>query len=199
MVIACNTASVVALAELRRRYEIPFVGVVPAVKPAAAMTRRNSIGILATRRTVEDPYTERLIRTYAADCRVSLFPGVEIVDFVENRFSSATEAERKGVLRPAVDYFRDREVDTLAVACTHFIFVQQELAEMMGHGTRVIDSREGVGRQVLRLLGRNEHAGGDSSPDSGGGTGIFFVSSGENHDQYQQFAETFGLEWGGRL
>lgn len=228
MVIACNTASVVALAELRRRYDIPFVGVVPAIKPAAALTRRRSIGVLATRRTVEDPYTAGLIRRFASDCRVSLYPGVEIVDLVENRLSVATEQERKQVLRPAVDFFREKEVDTLVVACTHFVFVQEELAEMMGDGTRVIDSREGVGRQVIHLLeksrqnydhgtrqgfGRNSDQGfgqdsnkssrqkhrGNTTRRDAGGTAVFFISSKEEQDHYRRFTADFDMEWGGVL
>lgn len=212
MVIACNTASVVALAELRRRFEIPFVGVVPAIKPAAALSRRQSIGVLATRRTVEDPYTAGLIRRFASDCRVSLYPGVEIVDLVENSLSDASEEDRKKVLRPAVDFFLEREVDTLVVACTHFVFVQEELAEMMGDGTRVIDSREGVGRQVLRLLGISGRDLGQNSrlgpgrdrraaaaPQAERGRAVFYISSEEERNHYRRLAEDFGMEWGGVL
>lgn len=200
MVIACNTASVVALAELRKSFDIPFVGVVPAIKPAAALSRQKSIGVLATRRTVEDPYTEGLIRRFAADSRVSLYPGVEIVELVENRLFTATEAERKSVLQPAVSFFLERGVDTLVVACTHFIFVQEELAEMMGDGTRVIDSREGVGRQVLRLMGKAGPAAVQlPASKEVKGRSVFYLSSRENHERYRNFAAAFDMEWGGVL
>ncbi len=195
IVIACNTASVVALAELRRQYGIPFVGVVPAIKPAAEISRRNSIGLLATRRTVEDPYTDNLIRTYADKCEVSLYPGVDIVEYVENRLHTGSIEERRRVLQPTVDYFRSLRVDTLVVGCTHFIFVQDELADMMGNGTRVIDSIEGVGRQVLRLLGEpSVSKDGESSSGS-----VFYVTDDTLSAHYRSFPEEFALEWGGVL
>lgn len=208
MVIACNTASVVALAELRRRFDIPFVGVVPAVKPAAEHSRSCSIGILATRRTVEDPYTDDLIRSFAPQCRVHRYAGVEIVDLVENRYYTASREEKQAVLQSAVEYFKARNVDTLVIGCTHFVFVQDELGEMLGEGTMVIDSREGVGRQVMRLLSRigNVSAGEGGPARTSGktegqteGRARFFITRQEDEDRYLRFAADFGLEWGGVL
>ncbi len=203
MIIACNTASVVALADLRTRYDIPFIGVVPAVKPAAEMSKTRSIGILATRRTVQDPYTDELISSFAPDCRVSRFAGVEIVDMVENHFFSASTEEKRRVLRPAVDYFREQSVDIVVVACTHFIFVQEELQRMMGNGTQVIDSRDGVGRQAIhvmdkyRLLGRDTAGPIDGGEPSAGD--YFFVSRQQDEERYRRFAADYALQWGGVL
>lgn len=203
MIIACNTASVVALADLRARYDIPFIGVVPAVKPAAEMSQTRSIGILATRRTVQDPYTEELISSFAPDCRVSRFAGVEIVDLVENHFFTTSAKEKRRVLEPAVDYFRQQNADTVVVACTHFIFVQEELQRMMGEGTRVIDSRDGVGRQAMHVLGerrlltRVEDIPGDGGDLIDGD--YFFVTRVQDEERYQRFAADFALQWGGVL
>jgi len=211
MVIACNTASVVALADLRDRFQVPFVGVVPAVKPAAALSETGAIGILATRRTVEDPYTDGLVDSFARNCRVYRYAGVEIVDLVENRLFTAAEEEKRRVLQPAVDYFRERRVDTVVVACTHFIFVQQELEEMLGPGVRVIDSREGVGRQVIHILREAGLIKDSKASDSSAGThpsdtagmksnkDYFFISECRNEKRYRRFAETYGLNWGGVL
>lgn len=215
MIIACNTASVVALADLRERYDIPFIGVVPAVKPAAEMSKTRSIGILATRRTVQDPYTDELISSFAPGCRVSRFAGVEIVDLVENRFFTTSMEEKRRVLKPAVDYFRRQSVDVVVVACTHFIFVQEELQRMMGKGAYVIDSREGVGRQAIHVLDGRQLLAGDAGQSaagsdtadpgdptySGAGTDgdYFFVTRAQDEEQYRKFAADFALQWGGVL
>ena len=214
-VIACNTASVVALADLRATYSIPFVGVVPAVKPAAEISDSKSIGILATRRTVEDPYTDDLVRSYARDCSVSRYAGVEIVDLVENRFFSTSREEKREILRPAVEFFRERNVDTVVVACTHFIFVQDELRKMLGPEAHVIDSREGVGRQVVHILkerqlqspaydffgnakARGEKTGGEKTGGEKNGS-CFFVTRKQDELQYRRFAADYALQWGGVL
>jgi glutamate racemase len=203
MIIACNTASVVALADLRARYDIPFIGVVPAVKPAAEMSQTRSIGILATRRTVQDPYTEGLISSFAPDCSVFRFAGVEIVDLVENHFFTTSAEEKRRVLEPAVDYFRQRNVDTVVVACTHFIFVQEELQRMMGEGTRMIDSRDGVGRQAIHILEERQllerNGGRPMDGDNHVDGDYFFVTRVQDEGRYRRFAADFALQWGGAL
>lgn len=222
MLIACNTASVVALEELRRRYDIPFIGVVPAVKPAAELSKRRAIGVLATRRTVEDPYTENLISRFAADCKVVRYAGVEIVQLVELDYFSSSLEEKEGILKPAVDFFTSRAVDALVVGCTHFIFVEELLHNMLKGSVEIIDSREGVAQQALRImeeahLFRDTKMGSDTSdnpdtdPDTSASasahnrTGVsrLFVSgkslSLSENGRYQRFSEMFELEWSGRL
>jgi glutamate racemase len=82
VVVACNTASVVSLAELRARFSVPFVGVVPAVKPAAEISRKKRIGVLATQRTVKTGYLRELIRRFAGGCVVTCLPSGDLVEFV---------------------------------------------------------------------------------------------------------------------
>ena len=195
MVIACNTASVVALDELRRRYQVPFVGVVPAIKPAAEISRRRAIGVLATRRTVEDPYTDSLIREYAESCSVARYAGVDIVEFVEKHYPKVDLQRQEEVLQPAVDYFRARGVDTLVVACTHFIYVEEALSGMLGAATQVIDSRDGVARQVRRILEKHGRKG--KFTDQSRREDLFFTSRDEEQSRYRNFAEMYRLKWGG--
>ena len=201
MLIACNTASVVALEELRRQYDIPFVGVVPAVKPAAQLSKQRAIGVLATRRTVEDPYTEKLISRFAADCKVVRYAGVEIVQLVELNYFSSTAEEREAILKPAVDFFTTQAVDALVVGCTHFIFVEELLHKMLKGSVEIIDSREGVAQQALRIM-EEAHLFRDST-NNGTGTSRLFVSgnglSFRENERYQQFSKMFELEWSGRL
>lgn len=199
MIIACNTASVVALSELRRQFNIPFIGVVPAVKPAAEHSKKRSIGILATRRTVKEPYTENLIHRFAADCRVVRYAGAEIVELVENNFFTSSQDEKTEVLHTAVDFFQSVGVDALVVGCTHFIFVEGLLHTMLKGTTEIIDSREGVAKQTLRVMKKN----GLHEPCENGGRGQFFVSgkdiSEKDNKRYSRFAGMFELEWSGLL
>ncbi len=83
IVVACNTASVVALDSLRERFDVAFVGVVPAIRPAAKLVGDGTIGVLATERTVNDPYVSRLIKEYAPSANVVLVPAGGLVELVE--------------------------------------------------------------------------------------------------------------------
>lgn len=171
VVLACNTASVVALDFLRRRFEVPFVGVVPAVKPAAEQSPAGRIGIMATSRTVSDHYTQQLIESFASHCRVFLYAGTEVVDFVENRLADAESQERRTILQGARSFFRRHEIDTLVLGCTHFIHMEAEMRGLFGPGVHLVDSRAGVVRQLRRVLGREGLRG---TAQDGGDT--FFYS-----------------------
>lgn len=200
MLIACNTASVVALEALREKFSIPFIGVVPAIKPAAELSTRRTIGVLATRRTVEDPYTENLIRQFASDCKVIRYAGVEIVELVELNYFNSTEEEKIKVLKPAVEFFTHERADTLVVGCTHFIFVEALLQQMLDGTAKVIDSRSGVAQQAMRILSR-EHI--VRTGPQRAVRGRFFVS-GESLDaaserRYRDFSKLYELDWSGLL
>lgn len=200
MLIACNTASVVALDALREKFCIPFIGVVPAIKPAAELSKRRTIGVLATRRTVEDPYTEDLITQFATDCKVIRYAGVEIVELVEMNYFNTSTDEKIEVLQPAVDFFKERGVDTLVVGCTHFIFVEGLLQHMLNGSARVIDSRTGVAQQALRILQQEHIAKGGNPP---AGRGKLFVSGNQLDavatQRYNNFSKLYELEWSGLL
>lgn len=189
VVVACNTASVVALSELREAFGIPFVGVVPAVKPAAEGTVNGNIGLLATRKTAEDPYTDRLEEQFASHCRVYRFAGVDIVDLVEHRFFTASRKEVEHILQPGVEFFLSREIDHLILACTHFIFLEEELKKALGSKVKIVDSREGVARQTARILEREKRR----NEASGVTQGRFFVTSPSDTDMYKRFSEMFQL------
>ena len=197
VVIACNTASVVALAELRQRFGIPFVGVVPAVKPAAEQSSLCKIGLFATRRTIEDPYTDDLIRRFASHCKVVRYAEGGIVDLVEQNYFSTDKEERRALLRPAAKHFLAAGVDHLVLACTHFVYLKRELEELMEGTAEVIDSRYGVGRQVLRIVRREGLAFEGKLPREE--PHRFYITGRADHQQYRAFAAHFGLAWGGVL
>ena len=151
-VIACNTATVASLDSLRGDFDFPIIGVVPAVKPAAFLSRNKKIGLMASNRTIEDEYTEKLISDFASDCEVHRWAGTDIIDFIENRLYGASEDEKVEILQPAVEFFKSCGVDNLVLGCTHFLLLETELKRMFGDEVDIIDSRDGVVRQIIRVL-----------------------------------------------
>ena len=191
-VVACNTASVVALSALRNRFDIPFVGVVPAVKPAAERSRNRRIGLLATNRTVLDRYTDDLIRDFAEDCHIERIGDGSIVDFVEYRFVDATESERSEAIRVAMDSFRSAKIDTLVLGCTHFIFLESQIRESLDTMAEIVDSRDGVAKQLSRLaVSELENATNDVRS--------ILLTTGNNggEERYRRFCDRFDLEYRG--
>lgn len=152
IVVACNTISVTALEEMRRRFpNTPFVGTVPAVKPAGLLSQKRCIGLLATTATVHHPYTKDLCSRFAPDCRIVPRADSELISFIEHRFFSAPEEERIAAVRPAVDFFRENGCDVIVLACTHFLNMADYIRSYAGKDIAVVDSREGVARHALAV------------------------------------------------
>ncbi len=199
IVVACNTASVVALDDLRRRFPLPFVGTVPAVKPAAAWSRSRRIGVLATRRTVEGDYLRGLVERFAVGCEVVGLPANDLVAFVENELHRASAEQRSARAAAEATRVKDAGVDTVVLGCTHFLHLEAELREAFGPDVTLVDSRDGVARQTARLVGAGQaHGGGfprvDSRPDA------FYLTGPEPFaERHLFFARAFGLEPAGSL
>lgn len=151
--IACNTASTIALASVREVLEVPIVGTVPAIKPAAAMTRSGVIGLLGTEATIRQGYVDRLEAEFAADKRLLRHGAPELV--------AAAEAKLRGLpVDPAV-FARaaaalrampgGERIDTVVLACTHFPLLESELAAAFGPATRFVDGSGGIARRIAFL------------------------------------------------
>jgi glutamate racemase len=151
MVVACNSASTSALASLRSAHpEVPFVGVVPAIKPAAALTRTGTVAVLATARTLESAAYQELKNSWAGQVRVidRPCPGwVEIVERGEIGTPAAREAVAR-VIRPALE----QGADVFVLGCTHYPFLDPVIQDVAGPGASILDSGEAVARQVRRVL-----------------------------------------------
>jgi len=151
--IACNTASTIALASVREVLEVPIVGTVPAIKPAAAMTQSGVIGLLGTEATIRQAYVDRLEHEFARDKRLLRFAAPGLV--------SAAEAKLRGEPVDPSIYTRAAEglrsmpggekIDTVVLACTHFPLVEQELARAFGPGVRFIHGAQGIARRIAFL------------------------------------------------
>lgn len=194
VVVACNTMSVVALADLRARFTVPFVGVVPAVKPAVSLSRRKRVGVLATRQTVEGEYLRRLIVQHASGCEVVSLSSSALVDFVENSLFTASALEREQWVGREVDRFRSQGIDALVLGCTHFLHLEAEFRSLLeAEAITLVDSREGVSRQAARLLEGLPPAAA-VGPDS-----LYVTGRPPSDKRYEWFAERFGLLLRGSL
>ena len=190
VVVACNTMSVVALSDLRARFPVPFVGVVPAVKPAASLSRRKRVGVLATRRTVEGEYLRNLIVEYASGCEVVSLSSSALVEFVENELYRATPREREEMVRREIERFLAEGIDALVLGCTHFLHLEPEFRSLLAaEGIALVDSREGVARQAVRLLDGEPSVRAGQDPDTLYVTGPLPLEA-----RYQWFAGQFGLK-----
>lgn len=151
VVVGCNTASTVVLPELRQRIGLPVVGVVPAIKPAASMSRNRRIGLLATPATINRPYLDRLISDYAADCRITRVGSSELVRLAEDSLEASAVAP--DLLEPIMAPFVRDGVDTVVLGCTHFPLIRESLMAVMPEGVAWVDSGEAIARRVRQLLG----------------------------------------------
>lgn len=151
IVIACNTASTLALEHLREISSIPFVGVVPAVKPAAQLTKTGVIGLLATPATVNRDYTLSLIEEFAANSTVKLYGSSRLVSMAEE--SVLGSPPKPDELATELDFLFTQEdgdrIDTVVLACTHFPLLVDHLRELpRGRSIQWIDSGEAIARRV---------------------------------------------------
>lgn len=155
VVIACNTASTIALGPARAALGVPVVGTVPAIKPAAASTTSGVIGVLGTAATVRQPYVDRLVAEFAGDMIVLRHGAPALVDAAEARLrgrrvdaAAAIDAVAGLRAQPGGD-----RLDTIALACTHFPLMADALAAAAGPGVRLVDSGAGIARRIVHLLG----------------------------------------------
>ncbi|MBD3640404.1 MAG: glutamate racemase [Marinobacter sp.] len=151
VVVACNTASTVVLPRLRSLIDVPVVGVVPAIKPAASRTANRRIGVLATPATVRRPYLDRLIDEFAGDCQVVRIGHPALVCWAEQlvRGIPVPEAELREVLAP----LKQAGVDTVVLGCTHYPLLLDALKTVLPEIRHWVDSGDAIARRVQFLLG----------------------------------------------
>lgn len=166
VVLACNTVSTLLLPHLRERFEVPFVGVVPAIKPAAQITRSGHIALLATPATVSRVYTRQLIQDFAGDCEVTMIASNELVHEAE-RFLLTREFDPE-LISEALKVIESNKggvaVDTVVLGCTHFPLVREQLKSLWPEVTWV-DSGEAISRRVKHLLQEDARLSLMSPPD----------------------------------
>lgn len=153
VVIACNTASTIALQAVREGLDLPVVGTVPAIKPAAAMSVTRTIGVLGTAATVRQPYVDDLARRFAADCTVIRHGSAALVNLAEAhlRGEATADAAYAQVLAGLFDQSGGAAIDVIVNACTHFPLVADRLAAVAPRPVRFVDGGPGIARRVAAL------------------------------------------------
>ena len=153
IVIACNTASTIALDSVRAALDLPVVGTVPAIKPAAAVSKTRAIGVLGTPATVVQPYVDRLAAEFASDCLVVRHGSAELVELAEARLRGERadpEAYRR-ILDALLGQPGGDRIDTVVLACTHFPLVEKELAAAATRSLAFVDGNAGIARRTAWL------------------------------------------------
>jgi glutamate racemase len=151
-VIACNTASTIALDHVRSALDLPVVGTVPAIKPAGEMSKTRVIGVLGTEATVRQPYVDDLAAKFAADCTIIRHGSPELVELAEAKLAGdeiALDAVRAAAA-PMFEADRGGEIDVVVLACTHFPLLKDEL-EAAFPARAWIDGGPGIARRIAWL------------------------------------------------
>jgi glutamate racemase len=151
-VIACNTASTIALEHVRSALDVPVVGTVPAIKPAAGMSKTRVIGVLGTEATVRQPYVDDLAAKFASDCTLIRHGSPELVELAEAKLGGddpGIDAVRRAA-RPMFEAPGGRMIDTVVLACTHFPLLEDELLKAFPE-VRYVHGGPGIARRIAQL------------------------------------------------
>ncbi|MBB2202479.1 glutamate racemase [Gluconacetobacter tumulisoli] len=153
IVNACNTACTIALATMRAALDLPVVGTVPAIRPAAQASRTRVIGVLGTEATVRQPYVDRLSADYAADCLVLRHGSARLVELAEAdlRGEDTPDDAYRAVLSGLLDQPGGARLDTIVLACTHFPLVAGRLTAVAPRPFAFVDGGAGIARRVAHL------------------------------------------------
>lgn len=153
VVIACNTASTIALAHVRSALDVPVVGTVPAIKPAALASRTRVIGVLGTEATVRQPYVDRLAAEFAADCTVLRHGSAALVELAEAKLRGETldPTAVRDAVAPLFAGAQGTALDAVVLACTHFPLLTIELDAAAPHPVRWFDGADGIARRIAHL------------------------------------------------
>lgn len=153
IVVACNTATTNAIKVLRQTYAVPFIGIEPAIKPAALQTKTNAVGILATKGTLSSELFNKTSGVFTRDINVVEQIGEGIVALIENGklYSEEMTILLSTYLKPMID----ARIDYLVLGCTHYPYLIPQLVDMLPKHIKIIDSGEAVARQTKAVLQKN--------------------------------------------
>lgn len=195
LLVACNTATELAIEEIRAATPgLPVVGTVPAIKPAAIRSRVGRIGVVATEGAVAADYLTRLAELWAPGCQLIKIGDGRLVEFVERRYLSSTLEERLDAVRPSVQSMRDAGVDVIVLGCTHFLHLSAEFEMLAGAGVSIVDSRNGVAARLASIVAEYGDSERDSTPDE-----MYLTGDEEFGAVYEGFANRFALRVAGTI
>ncbi|WP_298498330.1 glutamate racemase [uncultured Algibacter sp.] len=154
IVVACNTATTNAIDYLRSNYDIPFIGIEPAIKPAALKTKTNAVGILATKGTLTSELFSKTANLFANDIKIVEKIGDGIVELIES--GKLQSEEMKALLKIYLEPMIKANIDYLVLGCTHYPYLIPILIDLLPNHVKIIDSGEAVARQTRAVLEKND-------------------------------------------
>ena len=150
IVVACNTATAAAIQELRQIYQIPIIGMEPAIKPATKATICKKVGILATNGTLESTKFSALLETYSGEIEFYTQPCPGLVELIE--LGRIDDLSIKNLIQKYLDPLIERKVDTIVLGCTHYVFISNIIKNIMGSEVKIIDTGLAVAKHVKSEL-----------------------------------------------
>ena len=153
IVVACNTATTNAIDYLRKHYDIPFIGIEPAIKPAALQSKTKSVGILATKGTLSSELFAKTSNLFSSGINVIEQNGEGIVELIEN--GKLDTDEMKSLLKLYLQPMIEANIDHLVLGCTHYPYLIPQLLQLVPNHVKIIDSGEAVARQTKSVLSQN--------------------------------------------
>lgn len=162
IVVACNTATTNAIKELRALYAVPFVGIEPAIKPAALGSKTKKIGILATKGTLSSALFHSTLKLHSSDIECIEVTGTGIVELIEAGKKDSKAMQE--LLQKLVQPFVMTNIDHLVLGCSHYPFIKEMLQQLLPKAVNIIDSGLAVARQTERILKENQILGNTANP-----------------------------------
>jgi len=150
IVVACNTATTQSIEVLRDRFDIPFIGIEPAIKPAAQKSKTRTIGVLATHGTLESEHFHRTKDKFTSDVNVYTQVGEGLVDAIEKGYLNTDYLDE--ILGSHLRVLNSNPIDYLVLGCTHYPLLIPSIRRILGEGVEIIDSGEAVARQTEKVL-----------------------------------------------
>lgn len=150
IVVACNTATTQSIEVLRKRFDIPFIGIEPAIKPAAQLSKTRTIGVLATHGTLESEHFHRTKDRFTSDVNVFTQVGEGLVDAIERGYLNTDYLET--ILRGHLNVLNENPMDYLVLGCTHYPLLIPSIKRILGDNIKIIDSGEAVAKQTEKVL-----------------------------------------------
>jgi glutamate racemase len=188
IVIACNTASTIALAHVRSALDLPVVGTVPAIKPAALLSKTRTIAVLGTAATVRQSYVDNLVAEFARDCTVFRHGSAGLVDIAEAKLRGTPPAAHDVKAELAGLFAQDGadQIDAIALSCTHFPLLADDIAKACPAGITLVDSGEGIAHRAAHLTS------GQVWPDKATGIAVF-TRAADDHALLSPALHRYGL------
>jgi glutamate racemase len=194
VVIACNTVSTLVMTHLRAAYQVPFVGTVPAIKPACARSVTKLVSVLGTRGTVQREYTHALIRDFSQGCQVNLVGSANLATLAEAALRGETIGDDAIWAEVAPCFVGDTDddsvrTDTVVLACTHYPLLIDRLAALAPWPVDWVDPAPAIARRVADLLGQDRGAADRGATDA---LAEMIFTSGRRHALRETLVPFFG-------